>query len=199
MKSVKSVFRCAVIVVMCSIGLFTNAFADSVKTAGAFPDVPPDAEYAEAAEALHEMGIFNGDSKGNFNPDKTISRAETAAILCRLLGVAEEAKGMTESIFSDVPSSHWAVGYVAKMSQLEIISGYGNGEFGPSNAVTYNQLVKMLVCTKGYEEAAIKNGGYPDGYVAIANELGITNGIPTTSNNGISRGKAAMLVYNCVY
>jgi len=183
---------------MCAIGLFTNAFADVSETTGVFPDVPPGAKYAEAVEVLHEMGIFNGDGNGNFNPDKTISRAETAAILCRMMGAEEDAKTMTSSPFTDVPSTHWAVGYIAKAAEAGIISGYSNGEFKPSNPVTYQQILKMLVCAWGWGGLAEEAGGWPNGYIQVANESGYTEGITHNPKDAASRSTVAQLIYNSI-
>lgn len=36
-------------------------------------------------ERLEKLGIIKGDDKGNFNPDKPITRAETAVLIDRLL------------------------------------------------------------------------------------------------------------------
>ena len=43
---------------------------------------------------------------------------------------------------------------------LGIVGGYGDGNFGPKDPVTYEQVVKMLVCALGYEQSAKENGGW---------------------------------------
>ena len=101
-----------------------------------FSDVPSNASYAEAVNTLSDMGILNGDKAGRFNPDKTITRAEAATVLCNLMGVSEDAKTIKQSTFSDVPSNYWAVGYIAKANELGIISGYSKTKFGPNDSVT---------------------------------------------------------------
>ena len=53
---------------------------------GAIPDVPTDADYADAVYMLYRAGVLAGsDSAGNFNPNSTITRAETAAIITRIV------------------------------------------------------------------------------------------------------------------
>ena len=53
---------------------------------GAIPDVPINAEYADAVYMLYRAGILTGsDSNGTFNPDSTITRAEAAAIITRIV------------------------------------------------------------------------------------------------------------------
>lgn len=161
-----------------------------------FPDVPATAPYAEAVNALHECGIINGDNKGNFNPNSSVTRAEAAAIICRLLGIEEDAKQARTTSFTDVPTNHWANGYVAKAAELGIINGYGNGTFGPSDSVTYAQMIKMLVCAWGYENDANSRGGYPSGYIAFADNYGITAEISTDNGGNCPRKDVAQLCYN---
>ncbi len=161
----------------------------------AFPDVPADAEYAEAANALCEMGIFTGDAQGNFNPNSTITRAETAVIMCRLMGVEEDAKALKESPFSDVPASHWAVSYIAKATELGIINGDGTGNFRPSDSVTYEQIIKMLVCAWGYGNIAEEKGGYPSGYLTMAEEMGFTEEVSFSPAENALRSGVAQLMH----
>ena len=111
--------------------------------ASSFPDVDEYAPYAEAVEYLKERNIMVGDNHGNFNPNKTVTRAEMATIVCRMLG---ETENLTISnTFTDVPNTHWANKYIAKAAELSIVSGYGNGKFGPNDMVTYEQAVTMVV------------------------------------------------------
>lgn len=194
MKLLRRITQGIAVFALCGALLCGNAFADVTDTP--FPDVPADADYAEAVATLAELGIFKGDNAGNFNPDESISRAEAAAVICRMLGVAEEAKQLTNVVFTDVPATHWAVGYVSKAAELGIIGGYGNGKFGPGDPVTYEQMVKMLVCAWGYEYEAAASGGYPDGYINAANDLGILFGIQVSNKSPAPRSAVASLVYN---
>lgn len=195
-KQLRRIIQGIAAFVLCAALLCGTAFADVESNGGPFPDVPADADYAEAAAVLAELGIFKGDSAGNFNPDQTISRAEAAAVICRMLGVEDEAKQLTSTTFTDIPAGHWSVGYAAKAAELGIINGYGNGKFGPGDPVTFEQMVKMLVCAWGYGEKGQAQGGYPSGYLIVANELGITNGAGSSNSQGIPRSVVAQLTYN---
>lgn len=191
---------CLCISTLCGTAMadVTSAGDGQSSTGGYFPDVPETAPYAEAVNALHEYGIINGDNKGNFNPNSSVTRAEAAAIICRLLGMEEDAKQASTSSFSDVPTNHWANGYVATAAEQGIINGYGNGKFGPSDSVTYVQMIKMLVCAWGYDSWATKNGGYPTGYVYVADQLEISKGISFNNNESATRYGVAMLCYNII-
>lgn len=185
-----------VVVVCVAAVLCSGAFADVIENDVPFPDVAPDAPYAEAVAELYQLGIMTGDNNGNFNPDSTISRAEAATVICRLMGMEDEAKNATGSAFLDVPSTHWAVGYVAKAAELGIIDGYGNKQFGPEDPVTYDQFVKMLVAAWGYGSVAEESGGYPQGYLAVGDEYGFTTGISNDRYSAASRSVVAVLAYN---
>lgn len=161
-----------------------------------FPDVDEDADYAEAVEYLNEIGIMQGDEKGNFNPDKAVTRAEMAAIVCRMLGMTEDLP--MSSAFSDVPASHWANQYVGIAAELGIVGGYGNGKFGPSDPVTYEQAVTMVIRAVGGEPEAVDVGGYPDGYISVAEENGLLNGISSRTGDPMSRADVAVILYNCL-
>ena len=175
-----------------------DSVSDKPEIHGYFPDVSSNATYAEAVNTLAEMGIFTGDESGNFNPNSTITRAEFAAIMCRLLGEEQDAQAITAGSFADVPSSHWACGYVAKAVELGLVSGYGDGRFGPSDTLTYEQAVKVLVCAIGYEEEVNAAGGYPNGYISVADELGITNKVDFEIGISATRGATAQLTWNTI-
>lgn len=161
----------------------------------AFSDVDIDASYSEAVSYVSEAGIMVGDENGNFNPDKTVTRAEMAVILCNMLG---ETENLTTdgSVFADVPANHWANSYVVKASKLGIVSGYGNGIFGVSDNITFEQALTMVINALGMKDEAVNLGGYPDGYFAVANKHGYTNNITVGERDSLSRGNTAILLYN---
>lgn len=160
-----------------------------------FPDVDEYSEYAGAVEYISGLGLMIGDDRGNFNPNITVSRAEMATILLRLLGETENLS-TDGTIFSDVPASHWSNKYVVKAAELGIISGYGNGYFGPSDNVTYEQSVTMIIRAIGGGEVATLRGGYPDGFLAVAEENLLLEGIMAEKGEALSRSDIALILYN---
>ena len=50
----------------------------------AYPDVDKD-NNVEAIEVLQAVKVMQGDDKGNFDPDRTVSRTEMAVIMALLL------------------------------------------------------------------------------------------------------------------
>lgn len=169
---------------------------DEIDFISPFPDVSSSADYVEAVAHLADMGIFTGDEKGNFNPDANITRAETATIICRLMGVENEAKANRRQVYDDVPTTHWASGYIAQATELGIFNGDGTGKFRPGDNVTYQEMIKMLVCMVGHEKDAQEAGGWPNGYITIAKDLGITTGLRFAQAAKASRSAVAQLAYN---
>ena len=53
---------------------------------GAIPDVDMNSDYAESVYLLYRAGVLSGsDANGTFNPNSTITRAEAAAIITRIV------------------------------------------------------------------------------------------------------------------
>ncbi len=189
MKNLKKVLA---LVVALTMVFTTVAFAS-------YPDVDTDADYAGAVELLSALKVLQGDENGNFNPDNTITRAEFAAVVCRALGLegsAASAKGAT--MFNDVAADHWASGYINLASQQGIVNGKGNGIFDPEGNVTYAEAVKMLVVAIGYEPMAATKGGYPAGYLSVANSTKMTAGVAGASDAAALRSTVAMLTANAL-
>ena len=159
-----------------------------------FPDVGEDALYAEAVEYINETGIMVGDENGNFNPNKTLTRAEIATILCRVLQETENLA--VTSVFSDVPSNHWANRYIGRAAELGIVSGYGDGKYGPSDDLTYEQAITMIVRTIYGNAEGEAAGGYPDGFLSIASENGLLNNVFTNKGESILRSDVATILFN---
>lgn len=175
-------------------GLLTVALLTCSASAMSFPDVDSNSPYSPAIQYVSELRVMVGDNQGNFNPDKIVNRAEMATIVCRVLTQTENLS--KSNLFTDVPMEHWANANISKASELGIVGGYGNGKFGPGDQVTYEQAVTMIVRAIGEGNRANSNGGYPNGYLLVAQEKNLLYGIQAVQGQGLSRGAVAMLLYN---
>lgn len=175
----------------------------TVAFAQTFSDVKEGDNYYEAIETLNKLGILTGDDEDNdgvmdYRPEDSITRAEITVIVARIQGQTG-ATGQTNTIFTDVPSTHWASGYVAMATNQGIINGYGDGTFGPDDKVQYQDVVKMLMETLGYKPYANSNGGYPTGYILAAQKQGvIKNVIGAVEGKEATRGQVAQMTYNAI-
>lgn len=160
-----------------------------------FPDVSSTADYAEAVEALADWGVITGKSTGLFDPDGYITRGEMATVMCRSLNLAPAPDC---SRFADT-AGHWAAGYVETAAAYGIINGDGTGNFRPNDQVTYEQVVKMVVCgCQGGEDYALSLGGWPSGYLQAGSILGLMDDLPANTTAPAQRSTVAQLVYNAV-
>ena len=166
----------------------------TANTEASFPDVAVASKYYAAVEYVNGEGLMVGDNNGYFNPENPVTRAEMAVIICRVLG--ETVSNSASSKFTDVPETHWANLYIEKVADLGIVSGYGNGLFGPSKDVTYAQAVTMVVRALGEENNAAGRGGFPDGYLSVAADLGLLSSIQSSKSEKLSRGNVAILLFN---
>ncbi|MBR4966599.1 MAG: S-layer homology domain-containing protein [Bacteroidaceae bacterium] len=164
-----------------------------------YSDVTEDSAYYEAVETLNKLGIITGYEDGTFKPEDGVTRAEMAALIARIQGYGETAKGAANTGFTDVPSSHWASGYIANAAGMGIINGYGDGTFGPEDPVLYEQAVKMVMATLGYTPYAEKNGGYPTGYLAAAQRYSVSLAVANAAvGQPANRGTVAQLLENAL-
>lgn len=183
-------FRCLI------TGLLVGGLLMCPISAGSvFPDVDDSAPYAEAVEHLNEAGIMKGSSSGNFNPNSTVTRAEMATILCNAVNEIDNIVPVGD-IFTDVSKDHWASGYIARASTLGFISGYGDGRFGVNDEVTYEQAITMVIQASGGAGEAQERGGYPDGFVSLADDFGLLHGVDAKMGESLSRANVAVLIFN---
>lgn len=175
-----------------ALALFVNSF--SIPVLGAeFEDVEG-TSHEQNINLLYDLGIVNGKTETEFEPEATLTRAEYTTILLRLLGL--EGKSGGNSAFVDVPESHWAHTAVNLAYDLRYVNGVGNGMFAPDSPIKVTEVVKMMVCALGWELKAESKGGYPTGYMATAIDLDILEGVSITADGEITRGEMATLVAN---
>lgn len=183
----------AVVVTIAMLAMFSiSAFA-------AVPSDVKGTEYEAAATRLIALGILTGYPDGTFGPNDTITRAQFAAVVVRALGLEDSAKAAAgQTKFADVAATYWAAGYINMASSLKIINGYPNGKFGPEDKVTYEQAVAMAMRALGYSPKADTLGGYPSGYLVVANDEDVTKGVNGVAGSPAPRGLVAKLVDNAL-
>jgi len=137
----------------------------------------------EAFARLNALGIAVGDTSGDPLHDKTLTRAEAAAIMVKLSGLNAQAinaaKGVTK--YKDVAPTHWASGVVNLAVGAGIIKGYPDGTFKPDKNVSYAELSAMLVVVLGYTPKL--EGIWPFNVINKATELGLLDGVNVTDYN----------------
>ena len=103
-------------------------------------DVSESAWYYDAVRFAIENGLMNGIGNNLFAPGANLSRAQLTQILYN-----KEGKPTVDGMgsFTDVMGS-WYSDAVIWATERNIVSGYGNGLFGPNDNITREQLAVML-------------------------------------------------------
>ena len=91
------------------------------------------------------FAYVQGYPDGTVKPAGNITRAETAAILFRLMDDASrKTYYSTKSGFRDVASGSWYNTYVATLNNAGVFTDSSNGYFRPNEAITRAELAAML-------------------------------------------------------
>lgn len=156
-----------------------------------------DTKLSVAVDTLSQFGIINGYEDGSFKPYNYITRAEFAKIITATTAI-ENITYDENDTFSDVSDSHWAKDCIYMAKSVGIISGTTETTFSPSANITYEQAIKMIVAALGYTKEANNSGGYPDGYISVADKLGITDGLEYNQKDYATRWDIALMVRNAL-
>ena len=193
--------------VISTFAALTMALGSFSALAADFSDVADTASYKQAIDELVALKIVEGYEDGTFKPDDTIKRSEVAKMIVAAYGpaytMAAESAANSDTGFTDVDSvptggRHWASGYIKTGVDSNFINGYGDGTFGPEDQVTYAQVVKMLMVCLGFGDYAESNGGWPNGYLTLANSYGVTNGVSASADTYVTRAQVAQLIDNAL-
>jgi hypothetical protein len=122
-----------------SLGLGWNLYNPYFPT---FTDVAPGSEFYQYVETAHLRGIINGYANGTFRPDNPVTRGQAVKML--VLAKGWQIVTPPSPTFPDVPSTHWAYGYVETAIRQGIVGGYGDGTFRPDTLLTRAQLAKIV-------------------------------------------------------
>ncbi|KKD53031.1 MULTISPECIES: S-layer homology domain-containing protein [Paenibacillus] len=153
------------------------------------PEIMP----VEQSEVAHEKYI-TGYQDGTFRPDQSITRAETAAMMARIMKL-ETKEGSTT--YKDVPSTYWAKDSIIALTTQHLMNGYADGTFRPEQPITRAEMAAILASwkqLKGTQTTAspytdIEKHWARDSIVALANAGWITgyNDGSFQPNNYITR------------
>lgn len=168
----------------------------SFVTPGAiYKDLNDDAWYRDAVAYAINKGLMNGTGNDTFAPSTNTSRGMIATILYRL----ENEPEASLSDFTDVASDKYYSEAVAWAVDNGVVTGYGNGAFGPDDAITREQLVVMLWRYAGEPTASGSLAGWPDAgkvsdWAEAAMAWAVENGLINGSDGNLLPGGKAIRV-----
>ncbi|MBQ7160644.1 MAG: S-layer homology domain-containing protein [Clostridia bacterium] len=107
-----------------------------------FLDVPEGKWFTKAVRYNYALGFFSGVGGGRFAPNDKVTRAMFVTVAAAIAGV--DKASYKNSAFSDVPNGKWYTASVTWAASEGIVSGLGNGRFGPASNVTREQSAVIL-------------------------------------------------------
>lgn len=131
-------------------GLEDNA--DSWTSAGdpIFKDVPVNYWAFEEIQVAARLGLVRGTGDGStYSPDKLITRAQMATMMCRALG-SDPNEGWAGTaakaslLYGDVPEGYWASGAIFMTHYLGLMYGGDNGCFRPEDNANRAQTITVM-------------------------------------------------------
>ncbi|MBR1497923.1 MAG: S-layer homology domain-containing protein [Oscillospiraceae bacterium] len=173
-----------------------------------YEDLDKNAWYRDGVAYVLREGIMNGTGGASFEPGAATSRAMIATILWRLEG-SPVSGGTAE--YDDVEDGTWYAEAVRWAESAGLVSGYGDGLFGPGDAITREQLAVMLYRYARYKGLDLGAPGdlakftdadsvadWAEEALQWANALGIVTGKGDGSldpKGGATRAETATMLY----
>lgn len=140
-------------------------------------------------KAFDLMPVCNYD---DFQPDKTLNRAEFARILCAVAGLNPTTGG---NEFVDITGNEYE-GYICAANKMGVMIGVDKYTFLPDSSITLEQALKTVVSLLGYDVQAQLKGGFPMGYYTVAASLDLTDGLVGAGSEPATRGDITRILYN---
>ena len=201
MKRIKKTL-CLMLVLALALGM-VPAMTATTAVALEFEDAD-DIKNVEAASVNNALGIIVGDSVG-FRPTDTLTRAEAATIITRMLLGADFAKIYEESRpsshFTDVSSGQWWSGVIMFTYERGIMYGTNASgtRFSPRDTLTIPQFAIMLMRALGKATTEdYRDGNWIADSVIDARRLGLLDGLSGDFTAPATRDIAAQMAFNAL-
>ena len=162
---------------------------------GAFEDVS-ESHNEEAIAVMELAGIMIGDDKGNFNPDKNVTRNEMAVVMANMLGLdVEDYAGIAP--FTDVPA--WAEAYVSACYANGIVSGTSATTYTGDANVTAVEAGLMVMKALGYFQYSADFGtDWKVATIKQASDIDLFEDVDAKTNDAMDRNEVAQLAFNAL-
>jgi hypothetical protein len=192
MRNLKKILALVLALVMT---MSVMSVASAAKAGTDYSDDASITQFDESIQVLTQLGIYRGDEDG-FRPNSTITRAEAAALVYRIISTDVNDKQTNiysdYNKFSDVKSTDWFAGYVNYCANGQYIVGNGDGTFNYNGNITGYELLAIILRSLGYgQEGEYTGTGWEIKTATDARKLGITKNI-VESTLGQAQTRAAV-------
>ena len=128
----------------------------------------------------------------------SINRGEFATQVAIAAGNFVNITESEISDFADVKATASNSKYIRAVCSSGIMNGVGDGNFAPNTPISTVNALVALVRLAGYEPMALAYGGYPGGYLRVALDKGISDGVSVGDEN-LSGDTLAKLLFNTLH
>lgn len=152
-------------------------------------------DHAAAVKTLNRLNVYHGYGDDKMGAEDLVTRWQMALFVARATTgfTNDSAWASTENTtpFTDVAANHY-IGAIACAYNAGIINGVGDNKFAPDANIKYQEALAMAVRALGYTDLS-----YPLGYIAKAQELGLTDNLTELDNKletAVTRGQIAEII-----
>lgn len=158
--------------------------------------------YGTAIGTLFSQNVVGGYPDGSFKPDASINRAEFVKIIVASVlqyDPAQDPSGFdlysTSGLsFSDVESGAWYIPYLRKAVQGELIAGYPDGSFKPSQKINVTEAAKILAVAFKLKLGAEGNAWYKPYLEPLQAQRVIPTSLQSLSQS-VTRGEMSEMIW----
>lgn len=194
-----------------ALAVFLVCLIASSGILAAEPKSEAEAGYGKAELFAMGIGAFTED----YTPNAEMTRAEFAVFIsnaAQLLGdtgenwrdevLADDNKNVSygdeESIFDDVDQSHPSYSEIMAVYEHGYMRGIADRRFAPDYVVIGREAIKVFVDMLEYTEKADAIGGFPNGYINVAQQIHILKNFDAEYQKPLTQRNAATLLYNAL-
>ena len=147
-------------------------------------------------ETIRVLGIMTGDENGDLALDRQITRAEFVKMMAAASAYKDTVgEGGSASLFTDVKTGHWAVGYIKLAVEQGWVTGYVDGSFRPEDTITLEEACTALLRLLGYDSSSL-TGSFPQAQLSKAGSVGLLDGLSAAQGDALTRQDCVTLFYN---
>lgn len=124
-----------------TLAVSTIGMTVSAKNVDDFSDVNSGCWYYDVVKDVAEKELMTGMNDSYFGATELLARSHVACVLYRMDG---EPQTEYQPLYPDVADGQFYSEAVTWANQTNVITGYSNGEFGPADNITREQLVTIM-------------------------------------------------------
>jgi hypothetical protein len=159
-------------------------------------------ELTVTATVAKADGVVGGFGDGSYQPTWNVNRAAMAIFIARAAGITAPVSG---AVFPDVPEGYWADNEIQACLDNDIVAGFDDGLYRPTQLVTRAQMSVFVVKATGGTSTAYTAGfddmddtHWASGYIQTLVDDDIVSGYPDNffrPERLVNRGEMSVFIW----